>query len=99
MLQSQTEPYSPERDATIPDIPVIPGVVMLDNPDLPRDRVQGIARWAGGRWTLELARRLYTDDPADTPIKTGSMLWVAAFDPPNCGIPGTCVLSRWRWTE
>ena len=80
MLQSQTEPYSPERDATIPDGTVIPGVVMLDNPDLPRDRVQGIARWAGGRWTLELARRLYTDDPADTPIKTGSMLWVAAFD-------------------
>ncbi len=49
-------------------------------PETSRDSIRGVARWAAGRWTLEVARRIYTGSQYDVPIKTGTLMWVAAFD-------------------
>lgn len=44
------------------------------------DDVRGFRRWAAGRWTLELVRRLKTGSSYDVEIEDGVLLWVAAFD-------------------
>lgn len=80
MTESETVPYSAEADAALPDGTVVPSIVMADELDFKPNSVRGSARWAAGRWTLEVVRRLYTASPYDVPIKTGTMLWVAAFD-------------------
>lgn len=80
MTLSQSVPYAPALDAQIPDGTVIPSVVLSDKIEITRSSIRGMARWAAGRWTLELARRLYTGSPHDVPIKTGVLMWLAAFD-------------------
>lgn len=80
MSQSESVAYTSKLDAAIADGTVIPGVVVNEMAEPSRDSIRGVARWAAGRWTLELARRLYTDSRHDMPIKTGKLLWVAAFD-------------------
>lgn len=80
MTESESVPYSRELDAAIPDETVVPSVVFRDTLPSARSDIRGVARWNAGRWTLELARRLYTGSPWDVPIKTGSLMWVAAFD-------------------
>jgi cytochrome b subunit of formate dehydrogenase len=80
MTLSESVAFSSKLDAAIPDGSVIPGVVVNERAEPSRDSIRGVARWAAGRWTLELARRLYTDSPYDVPIKTGNLMWVAAFD-------------------
>jgi hypothetical protein len=42
--------------------------------------ITGAARWASGRWSLEVKRRLQTGDPFDVAIKTRALMWVGAFD-------------------
>jgi cytochrome b subunit of formate dehydrogenase len=75
-------PYSEEIDRLIPVGTVIPGILfrpeitMHPNPSF----VIGTARWASGRWSLELKRLLDTGGRYDTVIKTGALMWVAAFD-------------------
>ncbi len=80
MTEAETVPYTPAADASLPVGTVIPGTVMLDAQRNDRASVRGMARWAAGRWTLEVARRLYTGSTYDIPIKTGILMWVAAFD-------------------
>jgi hypothetical protein len=80
MSLPESIPYSPIADATIPVGTVIPGIIMLDQRDLRRDSIVGFGRWAAGRWTLEIARRLNTGSAYDVEIKNDVLMWVAAFD-------------------
>lgn len=73
-------PYSPARDAEIPDGTVIPGVVITGPPGGGRGEIEAAAKWASGRWTLEVKRKLDTGRPQDVPIRNGVRMWVAAFD-------------------
>ena len=80
MSVSETVSYSVERDAEIPDGTVIANIIVPDAVEGTSTSIRGAARWAAGRWTLELARRLYTASHLDVPIKSGVLMWVAAFD-------------------
>ena len=81
MGESKLVAYSTAQDAAIPDGSVIPSIIMKSSlPETSRDSIRGVARWAAGRWTLEVARRIYTGSQYDVPIKTGTLMWVAAFD-------------------
>jgi Ethylbenzene dehydrogenase/Prokaryotic cytochrome b561 len=80
MTDAESMPYSKAADDKIPPGTVIPGIVMHDAIASTSVSIRGVARWAAGRWTLEVARRLYTGGTYDLPIKTGSLMWVAAFD-------------------
>ena len=73
-------PYSPERDRLIPDGTLVPGVIISGEYSGDRADVRCAARWAAGRWALEVTRRLDTGSPYDLPIKTGTFMRVAAFD-------------------
>ncbi len=80
MTQSETAPYSRALDDKIPDGTVIPSILVPDTLAMTATSVRGVARWAAGRWTLEVVRRLYTGSAHDVAIKTGVLMWVAAFD-------------------
>ena len=80
MTETESVPYAATADTAIPVGTVIPGIVMKDAVPEDRTSVRGVARWAAGRWTLEMARRLYTGSAYDIPMKTGILMWVAAFD-------------------
>jgi hypothetical protein len=80
MTKGESEPYSAALDAKIPDGAVIPSILFADADSGNRTSIRGTARWAAGRWTLELARRLHTGTPYDMPIKSGVLMWLAAFD-------------------
>ena len=80
MTAAESAPYSGKLDATIADGTVIPGVLVTEATSGDRNAIRGAARWASGRWTLEIVRRLYTGSPLDVPIKSGALMWVAAFD-------------------
>ena len=73
-------PYSREQDARIPIGTVIPGVLVSGAYGGDRAHIRGVARWASGRWSLELVRRLDTGSKYDTPIATGAYMRVAVFD-------------------
>jgi cytochrome b subunit of formate dehydrogenase len=79
MNMSESEPYSPELDAAIPVGTVIPGSLILVDDLSKRADVIGMARWASGHWTLEVARKLAAKAP-DVPIATGTFMRVAVFD-------------------
>jgi hypothetical protein len=79
MNLSESEPYSAALDAEIPVGTMIPGsLILVDDIDRRAD-VIGMARWAAGHWTLEVARKLAAEAP-DVPISTGTYLRVAVFD-------------------
>jgi hypothetical protein len=80
MTGAESVPFTPTLDAKIPNDTVIPGVLVADGAEETPGSIRGTARWAAGRWTLELARRLHTGSRHDIPIKTGVLMWVAAFD-------------------
>jgi hypothetical protein len=80
MTMAESAPYSTELDRTIPDGTVIPGVLMLDAVETTHASIRGAARWAAGRWTLEIVRRLHTGSPHDVPIGSSALMWLAAFD-------------------
>jgi hypothetical protein len=74
-------PYSGAADAAIADGTVIPGVIMLSGArEDAAANVRGAARWAAGRWVLEVVRRLDTGSKWDLPMASGLLMWVAAFD-------------------
>jgi hypothetical protein len=52
----------------------------LESENKDANEVIGFARWAAGRWTLEIVRRLKTYSSYDVELKTGVMMWVAPFD-------------------
>jgi ethylbenzene dehydrogenase/cytochrome b561-like protein len=80
MTESESVPYSAAEDARIPVGTTIPGVIISGEFAGDRADVRCAARWASGRWALEVARRLDTGSAYDVPIKTGVFMRVAAFD-------------------
>jgi hypothetical protein len=80
MTEAESVPYSAEADARFPLNALIPGVLITGEYSGDRADVRGAARWAAGRWALEIARRLDTGSQYDTPIATGVAMRVAAFD-------------------
>jgi hypothetical protein len=79
---NESVPYSEEIDRLVPVGTTIPGILFRPEIAMRADPafVIGTARWASGRWSLELKRLLNTGGPDDTVIKTGALMWVAAFD-------------------
>jgi Ethylbenzene dehydrogenase/Prokaryotic cytochrome b561 len=80
MTEAESIPYSAVDDARIPMGTTIPGVIIAGEFVGDRADVRCMARWASGRWALEVARRLDTGSQYDVPIKTGVFMRVAAFD-------------------
>jgi hypothetical protein len=80
MTEAESLPYSAELDARYPVNALIPGVLIAGEYSGDRADVRGAARWAAGRWALEIARRLDTKSPYDVRIDSGVMMLVAAFD-------------------
>jgi hypothetical protein len=82
MSAAESMPFTADRDAAIPIGTVIPGVIVLKKPEKAGngDEIVGFGRWAAGRWTLEVMRRLKTQSAYDVELKTGVLMWVAAFD-------------------
>jgi hypothetical protein len=80
MAEDESVPYSAGADSAIKAGTVVPGVIIPSK--LPDDAtsVRGAARWAAGRWVLELARRLDTGSGWDLPLASGTLMWVAVFD-------------------
>ena len=77
---SESIPYSVDVDATIPVGTIVPGVIMFDEGTEQKNRLVGFGRWAAGRWTLEIMRSLKTGSAYDIELKSGALMWVAAFD-------------------
>jgi hypothetical protein len=80
MKAVESLPFSPELDARMPVGTVIPGVILDGEFSGDRADVRCAARWASGRWSLEVARRLDTGSTVDVPIEGGVFMRVAAFD-------------------
>jgi len=80
MTEEESVPYSREQDAKIPIGTVVPGVIISGSFSGDRADVRCAARWAAGRWALEVRRRLDTGSRYDVPIRTGTFMRVAAFD-------------------
>jgi cytochrome b subunit of formate dehydrogenase len=80
MSEAESVPYSAEADAAIPDGTVIPGVIIAGEPTGGRAEIRCAAKWAAGRWTLEVRRKLDTGRPEDVAIRSDTLMWVAAFD-------------------
>jgi hypothetical protein len=81
----ESTPYSRDLDAKIPVGTIVPGVIFSGTYSGDRADVRCAARWAAGRWALEVARRLDTGSPYDVPISTGTFMRVAAFDHTQIG--------------
>ncbi|MGA7322911.1 MAG: ethylbenzene dehydrogenase-related protein [Rhodomicrobium sp.] len=82
LTPSESIDYAEEVDRLIPAGAVIPSVILKPE-DMKHEDFTGLAsaaRWASGRWSLEVRRRLDTGNPKDATIKTGTLMWVAAFD-------------------
>jgi cytochrome b subunit of formate dehydrogenase len=80
MTEAESQPYTPELDSQIPKGTIVPGVIIAGQFSGDRADVRCMARWASGRWALEVARRLDTHSKYDVPIETGTFMRVAAFD-------------------
>jgi len=80
MTEAESVPYSPDLDRQIPNGAIVPGVVVAGVFSGDRADVRCAARWASGRWALEVARRLDTQSKYDVAIATGVFMRVAAFD-------------------
>jgi cytochrome b subunit of formate dehydrogenase len=77
--EAETVPFTAGADRAMPIGSVIPGLIARSGPEGPEPSA-AVGRWAAGRWTLEFARRLYTGSKLDVPIKSGTLMWLAAFD-------------------
>ena len=80
MTEEEFVPYSLERDRTVPNGTIVPGVIISGEYSGDRAGVRCAGRWAAGRWALEVERRLNVESYYDVPIKTGISMRVAAFD-------------------
>jgi len=80
MTEAESLPFSAELDARLPVGTVIPGVIMSGEFSGDRADIRCAARWASGRWSLEVARRIDTGSPYDVAIENGAFMRVAAFD-------------------
>jgi hypothetical protein len=80
MSEVESLPYAPELDARMPVGSVIPGVLLAGEFSGDRADVRCAARWAAGRWSLEVVRRLDTGSAYDVAIESGVFMRLAAFD-------------------
>ena len=80
MTEAESIPYAPMLDRLIPVGTVLPGVILAGDFTGDRADVRCAARWAGGHWALEVARKLDTGSQYDVPLKSGIFMRVAAFD-------------------
>ena len=80
MTEAESLPFATEHDARMPVGTVIPGVIMAGEFAGDRADIRCAARWASGRWSLEVARRLDTGSANDVAIESGVFMRVAAFD-------------------
>lgn len=80
MTEEESQPFSRPLDAKIPIGTVIPGVIVSGAYSGDRADIRCAARWAAGRWALEVTRKLDTGSAYDVPIATGTFMRVAAFD-------------------
>jgi hypothetical protein len=80
MTEEESIPYSRELSTKIPIGTVVPGVIVSGSYTGDRADVRCAARWAAGRWALEVTRRIDTGSPYDIPITNGIFMRVAAFD-------------------
>ena len=80
MTEAESVPYSPYADSRIPVGTVIPGVIVNGEFSGDRADIRCAARWASGRWALEVARKLDTRSRFDVAIRSGVFMRVAAFD-------------------
>jgi hypothetical protein len=80
MTEAESLPYSQELDAHYPINALVPGVIIAGEYSGDRADVRCAARWAAGRWAIEVARRLDTNSVYDVRIMSGVMMLVAAFD-------------------
>ena len=80
MTEVESLPFAPELDAAMLVGSVIPGVLLAGEFSGDRADIRCAARWASGRWSLEVARRLDTGSPNDVAIASGVFMRVAAFD-------------------
>lgn len=80
MTEEESLPYAPDVDWLIPDGTVIPGVVISGKYSGERAAVTCAGRWEAGQWALEVKRRLDDHSPYHVPIKTGTLMRLAAFD-------------------
>jgi hypothetical protein len=80
MTDAESQAYSAELDAALPVGSVIPGVILSGEFTGDRADIRCAARWASGRWSLEVARRLDTGSPDDVALASGVFMRVAAFD-------------------
>ena len=82
MTASETVPYSPELEATIPVGTVLPAVLIAGDYEGDRADLRGAAKWKDGHWHLETMRMLKTDSKFDHDLMPGRDLymWVNVFD-------------------
>jgi hypothetical protein len=80
MTEADSVPYSKEADQQISVGAIIPGVIVHMPFQGDRGDIRCAAKWAAGRWALEVVRKLDTKSKYDVPIKTGTYMRVAVFD-------------------
>ena len=80
MTMADSIAFSTDADGQIPDGTVIPSILMATDLESGTDSIRGSAQWAAGHWALEIRRRLNASNRYDVPIRSGDLLWVAAFD-------------------
>jgi hypothetical protein len=81
MFEDETVPYDASIDATIPVGTVIPSILITGAYSGSRADVRGAAKWQDGHWSLEVVRKLRTEDTVhDLPMESGLFMWVAVFD-------------------
>ncbi|MBQ4835539.1 ethylbenzene dehydrogenase-related protein [Pseudoalteromonas luteoviolacea] len=75
-----SKPYQETQD-TYPIGTFLPSVLYRSNRfEGDRADVRARGEWSNGRWTLELVRKHNTHSQYDIPLKTGTCMWVSAFD-------------------
>ena len=80
LTEEESTPYSRELNAKIPIGTVVPGVIVSGTYAGDRADVRSAARWAAGRWALEVVRKLDTGSPYDVTISSDTFMRVVAFD-------------------
>jgi hypothetical protein len=84
MAWEDTVRYSVAKD-NLPEGTIIPSVLSLGRFTQGRAGVDAGAEWSAGRWTLELKRKLNSDNRYDLPIADGINFWVSVFNHSQTG--------------
>jgi len=80
MFESESVPYSEEKDVEIPVGTVIPGVLIQGEYTGNRADLRGGSEWKDGYWTLEVIRDMDTGHDKDLAMQDGLFMWLSVFD-------------------